>query len=170
MSNLQATLHAMLFAEMPLHQIVARINTLLYQNTTYDKFITGFIGILDLRERSFTSVNAGHNFPYLLHANGDMETLERGGLLLGMIPNIAYEMETHHLQPGDWVFMFTDGVSEAMNLNEEEFTEGRIEAVLRSNLQTSAAEMIRGMSEAVKYHTAGAPQSDDITMIAIKVN
>ena len=169
MSNLQATLHAMLFAELPLHQIVARINTLLYQNTTYDKFITGFVGILDLRERSFLSVNAGHNFPYLVHANGDMETLEKGGLLLGMIPDMAYEMETHHLLPGDWVFLYTDGISEAMNVSEEEFTEARIEAVLRQNLQAGAPDMIRAMSDAVKHHTAGAPQSDDITMIAIKV-
>jgi sigma-B regulation protein RsbU (phosphoserine phosphatase) len=169
MSNLQATLHAMIFAEMPLNHIVARINTLLYQNTTYDKFITGFIGILDLRDRTFTAVNAGHNFPYLCHANGEMETLQKGGLLLGMIPNVAYEIETRHLQPGDWVFMFTDGISEAMNIKEEEFTEARIEEVLRANLSGSAADMIRVMSDAVKLHTAGAPQSDDITMIAIKV-
>jgi sigma-B regulation protein RsbU (phosphoserine phosphatase) len=169
MSNMQATLHAMIFNEMPLSQIVARINNLLYQNTTYDKFITGFIGILDLRERSFTSVNAGHNFPYLCHADGGLHTLEKGGLLLGMIPNVAYEMETQHLQAGDWIFMFTDGISEAMNLNEEEFTEARIEEVLRGNLQGSAADLIRAMTDAVKLHTAGAPQSDDITMIAVKV-
>ncbi len=169
MSNLQATSHAMLFAEMPLNQIVARINTLLYQNTTFDKFITGFIGILDLRDKSFVSVNAGHNFPYLCHADGTFETLQKGGLLLGMIPNVAYELETRQLQHGDWIFMFTDGISEAMNVKEEEFTEARIEAVLRAHLHVSAADMVRAMSDAVKLHTAGAPQSDDITMIAIKV-
>lgn len=170
MSNMQATLHAMIFNEMPLNQIVARINTLLYQNTTYDKFITGFIGILDLRERTFTSVNAGHNFPYLCHANGELETLQNGGLLLGMIPNVAYELETRQLQAGDWIFMFTDGVNEAMNIQEEEFTDARIEEILRANLTGSAADLVRNMSDAVKLHTAGAPQSDDITMIAIKVN
>jgi sigma-B regulation protein RsbU (phosphoserine phosphatase) len=169
MSNMQATLHAMIFTEIPLNQIVARINTLLYQNTTYDKFITGFVGILDLRDRTFTSVNAGHNFPYLCHANGEMETLQKGGLLLGMIPNVAYEIETHHLQSGDWVFMFTDGINEAMNVKDEEFTDARLEEVLRTNLGSSAADMVRAMSDAVKLHTAGAPQSDDITMIAIKV-
>jgi len=169
MSNMQATLHAMLFNEMPLSLIVARINNLLYQNTTYDKFITGFIGILDLRERTFTSVNAGHNFPYLCHANGQLETLEKGGLLLGMIPNVAYELETRRLQSGDWIFMFTDGINEAMNVDEEEFTDARIEEVLRANLIGSAAEMVRAMTDAVKLHTAGAPQSDDITMIGIKV-
>ena len=169
MSNMQATLHAMIFTEIPLNQIVARINTLLYQNTTYDKFITGFIGILDLRERTFTSVNAGHNFPYLCHANGELETLQKGGLLLGMIPNVAYELETRQLQAGDWIFMFTDGINEAMNTKEEEFTDARIEEILRANLTGSAADLVSNMSDAVKLHTAGAPQSDDITMIAIKV-
>ncbi len=169
MSNMQATLHAMIFTEIPLNQIVARINTLLYQNTTYDKFITGFIGILDLRERTFTSVNAGHNFPYLCHANGELETLQKGGLLLGMIPNVAYELEMRQLLPGDWIFLFTDGINEAMNINEEEFTDARIEEILRANLTSSAADLVRNMSDAVKLHTAGAPQSDDITMIAIKV-
>lgn len=189
MANLQATLHAMIFADLPLHQIVARINNLLYHNTTYDKFITLFIGILDLQERSFTSVNAGHNFPYLCHADGSLQTLERGGLLLGMIPNVAYEMETQKLRSGDWIFMFTDGISEAMNMKEEEFTEARIEEVLRANLGRSAADMLGAMTDAVKLHAAGpappvpaslpkylldagrsAPQSDDITMIAIKVS
>lgn len=189
MANLQATLHAMIPPDIPLQQIVVRINHLLYHNTTSDKFITLFIGILDAQERTFTSVNAGHNFPFLCHADGTLQTLEKGGLLLGMIPNVAYEMEMHHLRSGDCIFMYTDGISEAMNAHEEEFSEARILAVLRAHLGSKAPEILSAMTDAVRNHAAGIPgsdtsapagspgeagrgalQSDDITMVVLKVH
>ena len=176
MSNLQATLRAIMSAELKLSDIVGRINNFVYENTTMDKFITFFLGILDLTENSMTYVNAGHNPPYLFHDPQANETkdefrlLDEGGLLLGMFPNAPYAEETVLLQKGDWIVMFTDGISEALNPEEEEFTEARIEATIRAKLAEgggTAAAMIDAITLAVKDFVAGSPQSDDITLLTV---
>lgn len=176
MSNLHATLHAMMSAEVPLEQIVARINNFVYANTTYDKFITFFVGVLDMQANTFTYVNGGHNPPYYFHpeAGGaepcSFRLLEQGGLLLGMFPGAAYQVETLHLKPGDWIVMYTDGVSEAMRADEQEFGEKRIEEAIHSRLALpgcTASAIIDAITTAVRNFTAGHPQSDDITLLAL---
>ncbi len=179
MSNLQAMLHAMMTADVPLEKIVARINTSVHANTTYDKFITFFVGVLDVSAHTFTYVNGGHNPPYLFHhiteTNGDLsfQLLEKGGLLLGMFPGVPYEVETITLQSGDALVMYTDGVSEAMNTKEEEFTEARMEAAIRTRCSLpglSAAALLDAITTSVKQFTVGQPQSDDITLLALLYN
>lgn len=169
MANIQASLHATIDSKENLSTITAKINNIVHRNTTFDKFITFFSGILDINRRTFTSVNAGHNPPYLFHRDGRFQLLEKGGLLLGMMPNMPYQQETIQLQAGDWIIMYTDGVSEAMNDRDEEFEEHRIEEIVRQNLTVSAEEMKQKIYEAVKNFTTGVPQSDDITMIVVKV-
>jgi sigma-B regulation protein RsbU (phosphoserine phosphatase) len=168
MSNLQATLHAMMTAEVPFEQIVARINNSVHRNTSFDKFITSFFALFDRQTSTLTTINAGHNPPYLFHADGSFETLTEGGLLLGMFANAPYKSETQQLRSGDWVVMYTDGVSEAMNAQDEEFGEKRIEDVIRNNLNNSAAGMVEAIATAVKEFTAGMSQSDDITLVVLR--
>lgn len=179
MSNLQAMLHAMMTADVPLEKIVARINTSVHANTTYDKFITFFVGVLDVSTHTFTYVNGGHNPPYLFHKIADtnselnFQLLEKGGLLLGMFPGVPYEVETVTLQSGDAIIMYTDGVSEAMNTKEEEFSEARMEAAIRTRRSLpglSAAALIDAITTSVKQFTVGQPQSDDITLLALLYN
>jgi sigma-B regulation protein RsbU (phosphoserine phosphatase) len=170
MTNLQATLHAMTTTDVPFEQIVFRINNFVHQNTTMDKFITAFFAIFDRETGAMTSINAGHNPPYVLHADGSFETLSEGGLLMGMFPNAPYKSESRQLHEGDWVVMYTDGVSEAMSANSEEFGEKRLEEIIRAGRDTSAAGMIEAISNAVKKHTEGAPQSDDITLVILRCN
>jgi sigma-B regulation protein RsbU (phosphoserine phosphatase) len=170
MTNLQATLHAMMTAEIPFAQIVFRINNFVHRNTTMDKFITAFFAIFDRQNGMITSINAGHNPPYLFHADGGFETLSEGGLLLGMFPNAPYKSESKQLREGDWVVLYTDGVSEAMSVSDEEFGEKRLEEIIRAGRDTSAAGMIEAISNAVKKHTEGAPQSDDITLVVLRCN
>ncbi len=170
MSNLQATLHAMTTADVPFEEIVFRINNFVHSNTTLDKFITAFFAIFDRKNGAITTISAGHNPPYLFHADGSFETLQEGGLLMGMFPNAPYKSETRQLRDGDWVVMFTDGVSEAMSVDNEEFGEKRIEAIIHANLINTAAGMIDIIAGAVKEHTMGAPQSDDITLVVLRCN
>jgi sigma-B regulation protein RsbU (phosphoserine phosphatase) len=169
MSNLQASLRALSSTDCNIGEMTSKINNLIYQNTGLDKFITYFYGILNCSQKTFTYVNAGHNPPYLYHRDGSMRTLEKGGLLLGMMPNMLYEMETVELQPGDVILMFTDGISEAMNPEEEEFEEYRIEAILQKEVHSSAREILQKITNAVKEFVAKAPQSDDITMVGVKM-
>jgi sigma-B regulation protein RsbU (phosphoserine phosphatase) len=170
MTNLQATLHAMMTAEIPFEQIVFRINNFIHQNTTLDKFITAFFAIFDREKATITSINAGHNPPYIFHSDGTFETFSEGGLLMGMFPNAPYKSESKQLRDGDVVVLYTDGVSEAMSAASEEFGEKRLEEIIRAGLNTSAAGMIEAISNAVKKHTEGAPQSDDITLVVLRCN
>jgi sigma-B regulation protein RsbU (phosphoserine phosphatase) len=170
MANVQASLHALIDSDQSLSFVTSKINNIIHRNTGHDKFITFFAGIIDIENYTFTSVNAGHNPPYLYRANdSSLKLLEKGGLILGMMANMSYEQEMNQLHSGDWIIMFTDGISEAMNENEEEFEEHRIETVIKQNIEVSAEKMKDNILAAVKEFTAGTPQSDDITMIIVKV-
>jgi sigma-B regulation protein RsbU (phosphoserine phosphatase) len=171
MANLQATIRALVSPDASLGELTGRVNDLLCDNTTSGRFITFFWGILDPGSRTLRYVSAGHNPPYLLHANGKIERLEAGGLILGVLKTaIPYEEGEARFGPGDILLMFTDGVSEAMNKAGEEFGEDRLEKCLRGAAHSPAAEIITRIVDDVKRHSAGAPQSDDITLLALKAD
>ena len=170
MSNLQASLQAIIEAKSNLSDVAFKINNLIYKNTGHERFITFFYGLLNQKERSFTYVNAGHN-PPLWYVNHDrcIRRLEKGGLILGMMKNVRFQHDTIKLSSGDWIVMYTDGVSEAMNDTDEEFGEARIEKIILDNLDANPEEMKIRLFEAVRLFTEDAPQSDDITMVAVKI-
>jgi len=169
MANLQAVLHALIDSELSLVEVVSKINNLIHRNTNYDKFITFFFGILDVEEKSFTYVNAGHNPPVWMKQDGSMKLLETGGLILGMMPNVPFQQENILLDTGDWIVMFTDGITEAVNIDDEEFEEHRLENVVRQNRFKSAEEMKEEILSAVRAFSEGTPQGDDITLLNLKV-
>jgi phosphoserine phosphatase RsbU/P len=170
MANLQSCLHVMSPMPMSLEEAIGHINRVICKNTDYDKFITFFTGIYHMEERTFTYVNAGHNPPMLVRADGSIELLEKGGLLLGVMSGMPYESGTVTLEPGDSVVMFTDGVTEAMGIAEEEFGEERLEPVLVAHRATSASEILKAIKEAVAEFVGEQAQlSDDFTVLILKV-
>jgi phosphoserine phosphatase RsbU/P len=168
MANLQAVLNALIAPGSSLEEITGRINNLIHKNTNYDKFITFFIGILNIKEYSFQYVNAGHNPPFFMHKNGKIDLLESGGLILGMMPNVPYEQDTVQLKQGDWIVMFTDGVTEAQDEQGEDFEEERLMEILLKNESSSAEVMKDEILSGVKEFTGDVPQSDDITLLILK--
>ena len=170
MANLQASLHALVDTDLDITEITYRINNLIYRNTGFDKFITFFFGVLDVKEKTFTTVNAGHNPPYLFHKDRSFELFEAGGLILGMMPNMRYEFETVSLKAGDLVVMFTDGVSEAMNAEEEEYEDKRIQECVLKSFDCSAEEIMQNLIDSVQEFSKGEPQSDDITILTMKIS
>jgi sigma-B regulation protein RsbU (phosphoserine phosphatase) len=170
MSNVQASLLALSGEVKEFDRLVAKVNNIIHANTDADKFITFFGGILNIQDRTLTYVNAGHNPPYWVKADGSLQTLDKGGLLLGLMADVPYEQETIRLAPRDKIVMFTDGVTEAMNEKEEQFEEARLEALLQSNLTLSAKDCTDLISTEVKAFAGNAPQSDDITVVVIKTN
>jgi phosphoserine phosphatase RsbU/P len=169
MANVQAALRAFAPMGLSLPAATARINDLTCANTGNDKFITFFWGSLKSGSREFRYVNAGHNPPYLLRADGKIERLELGGIILGLMKTLnPYQEGSVTLGSGDIVVMFTDGVSEAMNAQEVDFTEERLEEVLKTVRSKSPSEIIRSIQAALEEHTQGTPQSDDITMLVFK--
>lgn len=169
MANTQAALRALAPLDLPLPSMVARINDLLYHNTASDKFVTFFCGKLNPHEKTLTYCNAGHNPPLILRNNGEIERLTEGGLILGIMETLVpYEEATVRLEKGDVLLCYTDGVSEALNVENEEFTEERLELSLKKYGGLSAQEIVEGITKDVQEHAAGAPQSDDITMLVAR--
>jgi sigma-B regulation protein RsbU (phosphoserine phosphatase) len=168
MANVQAAMRALTTMNLPLAEATARINDLACGSTTQGRFITFFWGVLDTRTAEFCYVNAGHNPPIVVRADGTIERLDVGGIILGMLKTVAPYAEGHiRLDHGDLVFLFTDGVSEAMNAQEVDFTEERLIGVLSTMNKKNPATVIRAVQDAVDAHTHGTPQSDDITMLAL---
>jgi phosphoserine phosphatase RsbU/P len=168
MANVQAALRALARLDLPLSELAARINDVIYENTSYDKFITAFLGIIDRRNGEFLYVNAGHNPPFLFSRNG-ITPLETGGLIFGVMPTtIPYEVGSVSMGPGDLLLLYTDGVSEALNPERQEYGEERMKSLFWDAIPAAAAEAIERMRDDVKLFARGAQQSDDITILAIR--
>lgn len=171
MANLQATIRALVPLGVSLSELTARVNDLMCQNTGADKFITFFWGFIDPRTMTLTYVNAGHNYPYLIHEDGSKDRLESGGMILGIMPTMTpYEQSTVVLKPNDLLVLFTDGVSEAMSKSSEEYGEERLETLIQQKVLEPAQALTDAIHHDILQFTKGTPQSDDITLMVLKVH
>ncbi len=170
MANLQAGLRTIITENLPLDIVVNKLNNLIHQNTDLDKYITFFIGILDTQTNDFYYVNAGHNPPILLKQNNKLHFLEEGGIILGMMPDFTYKIGQIHFNDKDILLCYTDGVNEAMNIEEEEFGENRLQKCLIDNQNLSTREISDTLIKSIHKFVAGAPQYDDITLLIVKRN
>jgi sigma-B regulation protein RsbU (phosphoserine phosphatase) len=170
MSNLQASLHSLVKENYSLDKLVGRINNVIYQNTDPEKYITFFYGQLDKKTLSMDYVNAGHNPPYVLHKDGTIDELITGGIILGMMPDMPYEIGSYQLKKGDMLMLFTDGVTETMTLDDEEYEERRVIDFLKKTGLTKDPENINNdLIVDLEKFAAGAPQNDDITILTLQV-
>jgi serine phosphatase RsbU (regulator of sigma subunit) len=179
MSVVQASLRIISSeGDMPPPRLVARMSQFVYRSTPGSKYATFFYAQLDERCRQLRYVNAGHNAPYLLRATGrstagsaspEIEQLSVGGTVVGMFPETRYEEATVALCPGDVLLVFTDGVPEAHNPEDEEFGEERLQQLLRETAALSADEISLRISAELKHWIGGAEQYDDLTFIVMKV-
>ncbi len=169
MANLQATIRALIPLGLSLTELTKRVNDLMCSNTTSGRFITFFWGIIDAASRTFRYVSAGHNPPMLFRANGPVDRLGKGGLILGVMKSVVpYDEGEVKFDPGDSLVLFTDGVSEAMNTQGDELGEDQLEAVGRSFRGHSAQMLLTAIVDRVKAHSADTAQSDDITLLVLK--
>ena len=169
MSNVQACLRVLVPMDVNLENAAAQINRVIAENTGFDKFITYFHGIYDELTRTFDYVNAGHNPPTLVRATGEIEYLETGGLLLGVMADAEYERGTVSFDTGDVLALFTDGVTEAMSPEDEEYGEERLEKLLQDTRHMHASEILDAVREDIRAFTHDvAVLSDDLTIIVIK--
>jgi sigma-B regulation protein RsbU (phosphoserine phosphatase) len=169
MANVQATVRGQSAVGASAAECLRRSNEQLYQSTDTDKYVTLFYGLLDTAKRELQYSNAGHNPPLLIKANNEHSLLNVGGPVLGILPEALYEDATVPLEHGDLLLIYSDGYSEAMNRSFEEFGEDRLLEITQGNRQATAVELIHRIGEAVLQHCAGAPQTDDMTMIVVRV-
>jgi len=149
-------------------EIVSAVNRELCQDNTGMMFVTLFFGMLDPRTGDIQFVNAGHNSPYHISKDTVRPVTATTGHALGVRKNSIYEIGSFTLPPGDTIYLYTDGITEAFNRNGEAFLDRRLEAVLRDSAGCGAENIISAVSGAVKSFSDGARQSDDITAIAIR--
>ncbi|MCG6913491.1 SpoIIE family protein phosphatase [bacterium BMS3Abin03] len=169
MANIQAFLQVICRQEMHIAESTGLINDLIFANTSDGRFITFFWCLIKNKEKKLTYVNAGHNPPLLIR-NGKITKLQKGGVILGVIETmVPYLSEELVLQKDDVLVLFTDGISEAMNKKGEEFSDEKLEKTALKLAGESADNILNGIKNEVRNFAAGAPQSDDITMLVIKV-
>jgi len=133
-------------------------------------FVTAFYGIIDPREYIFTYVNAGHNPPMVVQAGEwSVRELEPTGIALGLLEDAQYCEQTIPIKSGDILVLFTDGVTEATNADDELFSEERLRKIILLNRSLSATELAKVILDNISLFCSGQPQSDDITLFIVKV-
>lgn len=169
MANVQAFLKSICKQNIELDKASNLINDLVSENTTQGSFITFFWSVLNDETKEMTYVNAGHNPPLLIR-NGEIIKLKTGGMILGVMQTIIpYQSEMVKLMSGDSIILFTDGVTEAMNINNDEYTDERLEELTLNACGKNSNEILELIKQDVAEYTAGAVQSDDITCLVLKV-
>lgn len=168
MSSLHAAIHGQVAARSSLDEVVRSVNHYLADNTPANRFVTLFVAELDPRTGDLKYINAGHNPPLIGRSAGTIEQLSSGGFPLGILPSAEFEVGETQLQPGEALVIYSDGVSEANNLKEEEFGMERLMDVVKRNLGASAAGMRDKVESALSAFTQTAPANDDITLVIVK--
>ena len=151
-------------------RVLRDANLRLHRDLGRQLLLTLVYGVLDIETRTFHYCNAGHNWPLLVRASGKSRALKTGGLLLGVFDKQQYKSETLHLEKGDVLFFYTDGLTEAHTPqpHREEFGEARILDFLLKHRHLRPAAIIDAFINQIKEFTAGAHQHDDLTLVAIK--
>jgi sigma-B regulation protein RsbU (phosphoserine phosphatase) len=146
---------------------IAEANRLLSAENAASMFVTMFHGVLDLGTGVLRYCNAGHNPPYVLREGRGFEILQPTGIAFGLDVDISYRIDETVLRPGDALFLFTDGITEALDPEGNEFGTGRLEKALEAASGHSAAELVARIIADTTAFAAGAEQSDDITCLAL---
>jgi len=168
MSSLHAAIHGQIAANTPIGESITLINEYLVKNTPTNRFVTLFIAELTPETGELNFINAGHNPPLIARADGTVEQLESGGMPLGLMVLGDYEAGKCSLASGDTLVIYSDGVSEANNLNEDEFGLDRLKEVVRANITASASGIRDKVESALSDFTGTAPANDDITLVIVK--
>jgi sigma-B regulation protein RsbU (phosphoserine phosphatase) len=132
-------------------------------------FLTLFYAVYEPQSRLLTYVNAGHNPPFLYNTlTGEQDWLQPTDMVIGILPDCAYEPQARQLNPGDVLTMYSDGVTEAFNADHDMFGEERIVETVQAHKTASAQELLEAVKSAVDTFVSSAPQSDDLTLMVMR--
>ena len=168
MATARAGMRAHLEATMEPRQLNRRLNRNLCHDARSGQFVSLFCGVLNTKEKTLLYSNAGHN-PPLVVRSGDARPLGKGGLVLGADERESYEQEEIALRSGDLVFFYTDGITEALNSKDDLFGTKRLLHILRRAGKADSREIISRVMDAVRQFSGGVGQSDDISLVVIRV-
>jgi sigma-B regulation protein RsbU (phosphoserine phosphatase) len=153
---------------LPAAECLDQVNCMLCSESKSGLFVTIFYGILDFHSGELEYCNGGHNPPYLIRGE-NIEALEMtDGLVLGLFDPVRFSSNKVVLQSGDTLVLFTDGITEAADASETMYSDQRLQNVLQRRRSVPLPEMVEAIVSEVRDFTAGAPQSDDITVLALR--
>ncbi len=168
MANLHAIVRSQSVSNPTPSECVRQTNRLIFESSNDEMFITLFYGLLNLKEKSFAYTNGGHNLPMFFPAGKPMKTLDTEGLVIGVDRNSKYSMNKILFSPGDVLVMYTDGISEAFNAEEELYGEERLMAVVEKFRDLTSEKIIENILEDVRIYSGAAPVHDDMTIVVVK--
>jgi serine phosphatase RsbU (regulator of sigma subunit) len=147
------------------------VNRQICENNPEDMFVTVWLGVLDLKTGVFTAANAGHEKPALKQPGGSFELfIDKHGIMVGYMDGVRFKEYEMTLEKGAKLFLYTDGVAEATNAQEELFGTDRMIEALRTAEDKSPKEILAAVDSAIDAFVADAPQFDDLTMLCIEYN
>ena len=170
MSSLQARVQMLRETSPDPASAVTLLNRNLAERCPLGKFITFFYALLDPETGTLEYSNAGHNYPLLLRANGSVELLSGGGMVLGLFPMAHYELRETTLHPGDMLALYSDGVTEACNALEQEFGEEGLSKFLLKRRSESCDLLVKSLVDHVREWHGSAAFTDDFTIVLVKRN
>jgi sigma-B regulation protein RsbU (phosphoserine phosphatase) len=170
MVTFRAYIHATVINEFAMRVVMGRVNRLIHETTSGERFITTFYGLIDPENKRLLYINAGHNPPMLLRADGTTRLLDESGLPIGVFEDSKYSESVVDFLPGDILVLYTDGVTEAFNRHDESFGVERLEQVVRASSDLRAGEICQAVATAVRQYSSevGGPE-DDLTISIVKV-
>jgi phosphoserine phosphatase RsbU/P len=175
MANVQATLHALADRVEPLEKLPATINQKLLDGGRaslaagrHTKYLSMFLGLLEAGGRKLRYVNAGHVPPALIRADGTIECLEAGGMIVGLFPGVEYQCGVVELNEGDVMVACTDGITEAMDAAGNEFGKAELAASVAAKRRLAAGEILAGVIAEVEKHSKGGMYEDDRILLVMK--
>ncbi|MDX1585394.1 MAG: PP2C family protein-serine/threonine phosphatase [Balneolaceae bacterium] len=167
MSNLQAMLHGQMLYQPSPAVLLKNANRLFYRNTDAEKFVTFFLGILDTSSHTLHYSSGGHEHPFLLHPNDGYSRLKSGGLPLGVMDNQEYEEDSVTLSHGDKLLIYSDGIIDSRNEEDERFGEKKLQGLLTKEKKQNGNELMNNIFEASLAHNANPEPFDDMTMVVL---
>jgi phosphoserine phosphatase RsbU/P len=169
MSNLQATLRALVLHLHSLNEIAEGLNRMIWNDTRAQKYLSLFMGLIDLRRKTIHYINCGHVPPMILRPNHEAIPLTEGGMVIGLFENAPYDRGQVKLQAGDVMVMCTDGITESMDEEHEEYGSERLAKRVQENIQLTAQEIVEEVRKDVTEYGRSGTHIDDKVMIAIKM-
>jgi phosphoserine phosphatase RsbU/P len=167
MSSLQAALKPLMWQKLAPRELCRRLNRILCDLTPVNKFISFFYAVLDDKANCLTYCNAGHNPPLLVHGNGTATELNAAGAVLGQFPDWVYEQSEVQLSRGEQLLMFTDGLVEACDGNDNPFGEANLVKVATQDSSASATDVMNALMQAASEH-CGARFQDDASLLVLR--
>jgi len=168
MASLQASFHAWADESVPVPEMTGRLSEAISRRTGPDRFITFFLVLLDPATGEIEYTNAGHNPGLLLHANRSVEELASHGLPLALFPGKPYGSSRFVLEPGEFLCLYTDGITEANDPEGDEFGLTRLKDFLAGELGRAPEEIEISLTRALELHAAGEPFADDRTFVMVR--